>query len=794
VNEEYDIVHLSERVGRYLQVAGGEPSQNLLKLIRQELRLELRSALYQAVQRNSAVEARGLKVTVDDVTETINILIRPILKITDVARGYILVIFERINDESGKNEVVLSSDEPVARQLEDELMRLKSQLRVSNEQHEFHAEELKASNEELQAMNEELRSSAEELETSKEELQSINEELRTVNQELKVKVEETTLASNNLYNLINSVDIATIFLDRSCRVAFFTPPVRELFNLIPADYGRPLSDITGKLDYDNLINDAEYVLDKLQSLEREVKTTDGKAYMMRVLPYRTSEDRINGVVVTFINVTSRKTIVEELSASEERLRLILENAKDYAIFTIDADRRISTWNQGAEAIIGYTEKEIVGESADVLFVPEDRQQGAPQKEIERARQTGFAENERWHMRKDGSRFYGSGTVRPLHDDSGTIKGFVKIMRDLTESKRAEEALRESEERLRVTLESAEMGVWDLNVSANTLKWNKQHFLMLGLDPQETEHELSYFLKFIHSEDLESVNSKLDKALREAGVFQAEFRIIRADNKKIRWMYGYGRTISKNEQGAATRMAGVMYDITKRKRLEQQKDEFIGIASHELKTPVTSIKGYAEILLEKLEKFDEKESAVLLRKLIFQVDRLTNLIKDLLDTTRIVEGKLELNLTAFDLNKAIATQLKELQNIYATHAFDFQPGKIKKVSADRERIEEVLSNLISNAVKYSPDRKRVTITTESLPEGVKVSVADEGVGLSAEDQQKIFHRFVRVKNPKIPGSTGMGLGLYISSGIIRQHGGAIDVQSEPGLGSTFSFILPLANSK
>ncbi len=320
VNEEYDIVHISERAGRYLQIGGGEPSKNLLKLIKPELRLELRSALYQAVQRQSAVEARGLKITIDKEPETINIHVRPVLRAGDTARGFILVLFETSVGDHKQEEVLLASDEPVARHLEEELTRLKAQLRSSNEQHEFQKEELKASNEELQAMNEELRSTAEELETSKEELQSINEELRTVNQELKVKVEETTLSSNNLQNLINSSDIGTIFLDRSLRVALFTPATRRIFNLIPADYGRRLSDITNKLGDLNLAHDAETVLDKLTTVEKEVSTAEGKkAFLMRISPYRTAEDRINGVVITFVDITTRKETEEHLRQNLEEL-------------------------------------------------------------------------------------------------------------------------------------------------------------------------------------------------------------------------------------------------------------------------------------------------------------------------------------------------------------------------------------------------------------------------------------------------------------------------------------------
>lgn len=319
VNEEYDIVHISERAGRYLQISGGEPSKNILKLVRPELRLELRSALYQAVQRQSALEARTLKLIIDKEPETINIHVRPVLRAGDTARGFILILFETSIDDNTKEEVLLASDEPVARHLEEELMRLKTQLRASNEQHEFQQEELKASNEELQAMNEELRSAAEELETSKEELQSINEELRTVNQELKVKIEETSLSSNNLQNLINSTDIGTIFLDRSLRVALFTPAIRRIFNLIPADFGRPLSDITNKLGYDNLARDAETVLDKLSAVEQEVSTEDGKVFLMRMSPYRTTEDRINGVVITFVDITKRKETEEQLRQNMDEL-------------------------------------------------------------------------------------------------------------------------------------------------------------------------------------------------------------------------------------------------------------------------------------------------------------------------------------------------------------------------------------------------------------------------------------------------------------------------------------------
>jgi two-component system CheB/CheR fusion protein len=785
LNEEYDIVHLTERAGRYLQIGGGEPTQNLLKLVRQELRLELRSALYQAVQRKTAVEARGLKLTIDDRTETLNIQVRPVLNETDIARGFILVVFERTEDKDASNEVVIANDEPVARQLEEELMRLKTQLRASNEQHEFHAEELKASNEELQAMNEELRSAAEELETSKEELQSINEELRTVNQELKVKIEETTMASNNLQNLINSVDFATVFLDRSFRVNLFSPAARDIFNLIPADYGRALSDITSKLNYDGIIADAEAVLEKLQPVEREVGTHEGRVFMMRVLPYRTAEDRISGVVITFFDITRRKHAEEALRKSEEHLRLLIESAKDFVIFTFDMDRHVNSWNSGAELVFGYTEAEIMGQSADIFFTPEDREISAPEKEAERAINEGKAKNERWHLRKDGSRFYGSGMVRPLYDADGQYLGFVKIMRDLTERQLAQEAMRKSEERLRITVESAsEFAIITLDEERRIVGWNSGARNILGYTELEIIGQTADIIFTPEDREAGIPLKEQTQALHEGKAMDERWHL-RKDGSRI-FMSGVLTLIPSDVMPGFVKIAR---DITDRKIAEQRKDEFISIASHELKTPVTSIKAYTEVLLELFTEAQENERTDLMQKLNKQVDRLTNLIHELLDTAKISENRLPLNKEQFNLNELIAERVDECRHLSSRHNLLLQEGDIQDINADKERISQVIINLVSNAIKYSPDDTNITITTAPVDKGVLIQVRDEGIGIPAEFQGKVFERFFRVENPLVQTYPGMGLGLYITAGIIQNHGGTISLESDEDKGAVFSLTLP-----
>lgn len=445
INSEQNVVHLSEHVGQFLQFSGGEPTKDVVKLVHPQLRVELRTALFRAAETASPAASLGVALEINGQIQKVVVRVAPA---NEIAHGFQLVIFDPQALDS--RPATVNSEgmiaEPVLRHLEQELEQVKSRLRDTVEQYEASTEELKASNEELQAMNEELRSATEELETSREELQSINEELTTVNSEMKGKVEELAHANSDLQNLMASTSIATVFLDRDLQVMRYTPIAVDIFHLIPGDVGRPLAHLKHRLDYPELISDAENVIRTLVPVEREVRGEEGW-FLSRLQPYRTPEDRIGGVVLTFVNITERRAAVEALRESEERLRIMIESAKEYAIFTIDVTRHVNSWNTGAEAVFGYSEGEIIGQLADILFTPEDRSKGDHEREIQLARDEGRAGNERWHIRKDGSIFYGSGSVMPLRDKSGQLRGYVKIMRDLTASKRTEDALNEQMDEL-----------------------------------------------------------------------------------------------------------------------------------------------------------------------------------------------------------------------------------------------------------------------------------------------------------------------------------------------------------
>jgi two-component system CheB/CheR fusion protein len=440
IDGDYNIIHLSESAGRFLQFTGGEPSMNLLRVVNPSLRLDLRAALFRASQSGAPAEISDILFEVDGVLNKTDIAVTPA---RDLAPDLLLVTFKK-KEELPKNQVT-SPAEPqgATRLLEQELEHVKDLLRDTIEQHEGGTEELKASNEELQAVNEELRSATEELETSREELQSINEELTTVNQELKSKVDETARTNSDLQNLMAATSIATIFLDRDLCIKRYTPPSVALFNLILTDVGRPLSDLTPRLDYPTITEDAQSVLDNLTVLEREKRSYDDRWYLIRLLPYRTSEDQIAGIVLTFVDITQRRKSEEDLRSSEERYRTLF-NSIDEAFSVLDiifdeqnkaVDYRFLEVNPafakltGLNDVVGKRVRDIMPEHEDhwLKFYGAVALTGNPARHVNVARTAG----ENW---------YDSYAFRIGGPDSRKI---AVLFTDITERRNSEEQLKQA---------------------------------------------------------------------------------------------------------------------------------------------------------------------------------------------------------------------------------------------------------------------------------------------------------------------------------------------------------------
>lgn len=314
-NDTGDIFYVSGRTGRYLEPAAGKANWNIFAMAREGLRYELADAFEKARRTKKSVSLHGLKVSSDDGEQFVDVTIHQ-LDEPGALKGLVMIIFTAVNSPttiraSGRPTKSHSRSARVA-ELEQELLHIRGEARATQEEMQTSQEELRSANEELQSTNEELQSTNEELTTSKEEMQSMNEELQTVNSELQAKVDELSRASNDMKNLLNSTDIATLFLDNELNVRRFTPQATKIIKLIPSDVGRPITDLVSDLKYPELAEDTQEVLRTLVPKEKSAAARDGRWFTVRIMPYRTMDDRIEGVVITFANITVAKTLEAKL--------------------------------------------------------------------------------------------------------------------------------------------------------------------------------------------------------------------------------------------------------------------------------------------------------------------------------------------------------------------------------------------------------------------------------------------------------------------------------------------------
>ncbi len=372
IDDAYQILYLSETAGRYLQQPKGAVTADLLKQVRPDLHLELRAALLYAFNTGKSVLTKPVGVTFNGTPHKVVISVRPRYPEADQEPDndhQALVFF--LEDETAQPPVESESpreyhndgrNQAMIAQLETEVTYLREQLQTVSEEYESSNEEMKAANEELQSINEEYRSATEELETSKEELQSVNEELQTVNQELKSKLDEISRAHSDLENLMGATEIALLFLDRELRIQRYTSGMREIFNLMDTDRGRPINHLTSKLAYTRILADAEQVLRDLIPIEREVSAGEGQWYLVRMRPYRTTDDRIDGVVIGVVDITEIKK-AERTQQNYESFYALFHSNPIPTLLTRLEDGSVMNVNHAFLNYLGVQREDVVGHTA-----------------------------------------------------------------------------------------------------------------------------------------------------------------------------------------------------------------------------------------------------------------------------------------------------------------------------------------------------------------------------------------------------------------------------------------------
>ena len=372
VNENGDIIYISGHTGKYLEPAVGKANLNIFAMLREGLRNEFPAAFQKAIIKKEAVVLRNIKVGTNGGTQTLNINIQWIDK-PELLNGTVMIIFTDVPDitdiklRAKKGKKALNSISQS--ELEKELQHAREEIQNTLEEMQTSQEELKSTNEELQSTNEELQSTNEELTTSKEEMQSLNEELQTVNAELQSKVDDFSRVNNDMKNLLNSTDIATLFLDKELNIRRFTNEATKIFKLLKSDIGRPFTDLVSDLIYPELAADAIEVLRTLVFIQKPIPTKDGRWFSNRIMPYRTFDDRIDGLVITFFNISDLKQVEVQLHETEQMHRLLLNSSSD-VIIKLSTDWKILEFNPEAEKFFGKKRKDAVNQNYIQMFSPE----------------------------------------------------------------------------------------------------------------------------------------------------------------------------------------------------------------------------------------------------------------------------------------------------------------------------------------------------------------------------------------------------------------------------------------
>ena len=492
----------------------------------------------------------------------------------------------------------------------------------------------------------------------------------------------------------------------------------------------------------------------------------------------------SGIMITVNDVTNKVEARRKVEDAEERLRLATEGT---GIATWDLDLRTGhiIYSPRLIEIFGHarsgalTHKQMRGQ------IHPDDIHDIVEKAFDKAIVSGMYNYEARIIRPDHVICWIRTQGKVFFDENKKPLKIIGTLLDITEEKQYQQAMLESESRFRLLADSLPQQIWTADTNGNLFYYNQNVYDYTGLAPETLEKD--GWVQIIHPDDREENIKKWTESIQSGKDFLFENRFRRHDGE-YRWQLT--RAVPQKDAAGNIQMwVGSSTDIQQIKELEQQKDYFISMASHELKTPVTSIKGYVQMLQVMYEKSEDSFLQNALNVMDRQIKKLTNLISELLDVSKIKSGGLNFNMKDFEISALINEVVDEVKIVNPSYQIAVDSGEKVMIYADRDRIGQALINFLTNAIKYSPDSTTVEVKCSVKDNMVTVAIKDFGIGVSKKDKEKIFERFFRVEGTSEKTFPGFGIGLYIASEIIRRHNGKIHVESELGKGSVFSFELP-----
>ncbi len=490
-------------------------------------------------------------------------------------------------------------------------------------------------------------------------------------------------------------------------------------------------------------------------------------------------------------------------------RLLVESVTDYAIFAIDPTGHVLSWNAGAERLKGYKPEEIIGRHFSTFYSPEDIAARKPDRELQDAIRDGRVEDEGWRIRKDGSRFWANVIITSLRDETGSLVGFAKVTRDLTERRGAEDELRRSEERFRLLVQGVrEYAIFMLDPTGHIASWNEGAQRTKGYTAEEIIGR--HFSTFYPAEDVAAGKPawELEIASRE-GRYEEEGWRVRKDGSFF-WA-NVLITAVRNHAGELVGFTKVTRDLTDRRAAQERtvadarriaaaeaasrtKSEFLAAMSHELRTPINATMGYADLIKAGIGGEISEQQHEYLARIRASQEHLLRIINDLLNYSRIEAGQVLYDVASVPVHEVVEMVLPmvEPQAVSKGLALDHGPCPgVVVARADRARTEQIVLNLLSNAVKFTPSGGSISVGCAVNDSSVLVIIRDTGPGIAPDKHEAIFEPFVQLGRSLTSGHEGTGLGLAISRDLARAMGGDVTVESTEGEGATFTIALPAA---
>ncbi len=769
IDQNYEILYHNGPTKKYLTQPRGAPTQNLLELMPENLRNRIRGAIYKVTQEAGPVSIRTGIADGEGKKRQVSI------RVSRIKDNLFMIVFREKavspSEASSEPAEIGGVEEPVVRQLEIELSATRQELQSNIEQ-------LKSLNEEFQSSNEELQASNEELETSREELQSLNEELITVNSQLQSKVEEQEETNNDLNNFLASTNIPTIFLDHRFRVKRYTPAITRLIKLIPSDIGRQIMDMSQEALGPDIIADAQSVLDNLIPIRKEI-TINNDCYVRAVLPYRTHDNHIEGVVIIYNDIT-------DLKRSEECSRHLatFPQLNPNPIIEIDSSGKITFCNPGCLATL---ENLGIDKSDVAVFLPKDMD--VLLKGMDKGGESSVFSEVTVKDRVFGETIH-------LIPQFGVARIYAY---DVTEISKAEEV----RGRLAAIVESADDAIIGKDLNGIILTWNAGAESMFGYNAAEVIGKpVSILVPPGHADEVPEI---LERIKRGEHIAQFETVRMRKDGTIIPVSLTFSAV--KDGSGRIIGASKIAHDVTERKTAEEkieklnddlfkrneelefsnkELESFIYSVSHDLRGPLRAISGFSEIMIKDIaDRLDEKGKRYL--SLIHNgTGKMSRLIDDLLNLSRL--SRQEIQRREVDLSSIAASTVAELREAYPDRNVEVDIKRGLTAFADPEMMEIVLSNLFGNAWKFTGKTGHGRIQFGTVEQAGKVIyyVGDNGAGFDQKYAGKMFWPFHRLHSESA--FEGTGIGLAIVDRIISRHGGKVWAEGIEGKGATIYFSL------